>query len=148
MKKPFIFNHSHFYHTLKKQTGGGIHVYSGVKQRGGGLGDILGFISRYAIPLANRYIVPHAKQFIARTATDLIDNRSNLKPILKENSKTLAKNIGKSIFDKLTQEGSGKRKKQSNSGQSPKKPSKGKRKKTTKKTNAKKPKLSKLDFLT
>lgn len=108
MKSAYIFHHHHYYHALKQQIGKGIPIYTGNRQRGGGLGGILGFLTKYAIPIASKYILPHAKSAILRTASDVIQDRSNLKKSLKQNTKTLVKNIGHQVFNKLTQEGSGK----------------------------------------
>jgi hypothetical protein len=108
MKQAYTFHHTNYYHTLKSQIGGGIHVYAGTRQRGGGIGNVLSFVSKYAIPLINRYILPHAKEALVRTASDVAENRSTIKQSLKANSKNLLKNIGSDVFKNLTQGGLGK----------------------------------------
>ena len=105
MKHPYIFHHHHYYHTLKSQIGGGYPIYSGTRQRGGGIGGILGFFSKYALPLISKYIIPHAKEAVFRTASDVAKNKSSFKEALKTNTQNLAKNIGKDIFHNLTQTG-------------------------------------------
>jgi hypothetical protein len=145
MKSQYIFHHHHYYHTLKSQIGGGIHVYSGIRQQGGGLGGVFNFIHKYAIPLISKYILPHAREALVNTASDLVENRSSLKQSIKSNSKSFVKNVGKSLLKNLTQKGEGKKKSKRKSTQPL---SKARAKKSKRPTNAcKKLKLSKVDFL-
>jgi len=149
MKHHHIFDHSVYYSTLKNQIGGGIHVFAGTRQKDGGLGEIFGAISRYAIPLVKKYIMPHAKQFAIRTASDLLSSGSSTTKTVKSNAKTLVKNVGKDILTSLVQGGKGKGSKRKNIKRSN---SVNKKPKTTSaksqnKSKAKKSKLSKLDFL-
>jgi len=78
MKPNYVFNHHDYYHTLQKQIGGNIHIYAGTKQRGEGLGNVLSFIQKHAIPLVKRYILPHAKRAVVRTLSVLAEGTSNV----------------------------------------------------------------------
>jgi len=153
MQPVYIFDNQEYYQALKPQVGAGFSVFSGARQRGGGLGGILGSLVKYGIPLAQKYIWPHARDAVVRTAEDLIQDRSNIKQALKRNSGNFIKSVGKSVADKLLQEGSGlsrKRKKLQSPGYSH---IKAKRPKTLKKPKQIKKKLTKgktvkkLDFI-
>jgi|GEM_PF-5556485 len=107
MKHKYVFNHDHYYHTLKQQIGSGIPVFHGVRQRGGGLGSVLGSIAKYAIPLVKQYIIPHAKNAILSTVADVTLGRHSLKESLKNNSVGFLKNVGNGVVNKLNSEQSG-----------------------------------------
>lgn len=96
MKSIHIFNHHHYHHTLHEQIGHGIPVYTGYRQRGGGLGSIFGFIKKYAIPVISKYILPHAKSALINTVSDVSQGQS-IKSALKNNAMSLVKNVSKGI---------------------------------------------------
>ena len=107
MKKVHIFNHDMYHHTLKHQIGSGIPVFSGIRQRGGGLGGVLGFVGRYAIPLLSKYVIPHVRKALIGTAVDLITNNP-IKKTVKQNIRSLAKNVGSDIVQNIgVQKGKG-----------------------------------------
>lgn len=93
MRQKYIFHHDHYYHTLKSQIGGQIPVFHGVRQRGGGLGSVLGGISKYALPLIMKYVLPHAKEAGLRTISDVVKG-SSVKSALKKNGVGFLKNVG------------------------------------------------------
>lgn len=107
MKHVHIFNHDDYHTTLKHQIGNGIPVFSGVRQQGGGLGGVLGFLSRYAVPLIKRYIFPHAKKAVLNTAVDLMQGGSPLKSTLKRNVKSFANDVTSDVLTRITQKGKG-----------------------------------------
>lgn len=107
MKTAYIFDHKDYFHALQPQIGGGFAVYAGTRQRGGGLGGVLGALVKYGIPIAKKYILPHAKDAFLRTVADITSDRSSAKESVKNNSKRLIKDIGSSIVSKLVQDGSG-----------------------------------------
>jgi hypothetical protein len=132
MKQRYIFHHDHYYHTLKRQIGEGVPVFHGVRQRGGGLGSVLGSIAKYAIPLIQRYIIPHAKTAAFSTFTDLASGSHSIKQALKKNSLGFLKNVGQDIAKTANSSG------QTGSGLSRKRKrgksqTTGKKRKTTKK---------------
>jgi hypothetical protein len=98
MRQKHIFHHDHYYHTLKGQIGEGIPVFHGVRQRGGGLGSVLGGIARYALPLLMKYVFPHARDAAIRTVSDVTTNGASLKSSLKKNGIGFIKNVGVSIL--------------------------------------------------
>jgi len=158
MRCKYIFQNDHYYHTLKSQVGHGIPVFHGVHQRGGGIGDILGGIAKYALPLIAKYILPHATSTIASTLSDVSHNGFTVKQALKKNSLNLVRNVAGSVADSV-QKGKCISKRRNKSKRvvqkvKRKKPSKIKRKKTSKvrkglkkpKKNRKKQNRSKLDI--
>lgn len=96
MKSIHIFDHHHYHHTLQDQIGHGIPVYTGYRQRGGGLGSIFGFIKKYAIPVISKYILPHAKSALINTVSDVSQGQS-IKSALKNNAMSMVKNVSKGI---------------------------------------------------
>jgi len=99
MGQKYIFHHDHYYHTLKDQIGHGIPVFHGVKQRGSGLGSVLGSIAKYAIPLILRYVVPHAKTAAIRTLSDVATNRRTLKDSLKTSGIGFLHDVGTDLLN-------------------------------------------------
>jgi hypothetical protein len=106
MKTIHIFDHSHYHDALLHQVGHGIPVFNRYRQKGGGLGSILGYIGRYAIPLFNKYIMPHAKTAITNTVNDVVSGKS-VAESLKSNSAAMAKNVGRAIINRQTGSGLG-----------------------------------------
>ena len=98
MKHRYIFNHDHYYHTLKGQIGEGLPVFHGVRQRGGGLGSVIGSIAKYAIPLIQRYILPHAKSAALSTLADVTSGGQSIKQALKRNGVGFLRNVGGDIL--------------------------------------------------
>jgi hypothetical protein len=72
-------------------------VFHGVRQRGGGLGSVLGGIAKYAFPLL-RWLLPHAKHAALRTVSDVVGGRHSVKSALKENGIGFLKNVGSDII--------------------------------------------------
>jgi len=99
MKHRYIFNHDHYYHTLKGQIGEGVPVFHGVKQRGGGLGSVLGSIAKYAFPLIQRYILPHAKSAALSTLADISTGGHTVKQALRKNGVGFLKNVGGQLLN-------------------------------------------------
>lgn len=104
MKNIHIFNHHHYHETLNEQIGKGIPVFVGSRQKGGGLGSILGLIGRYVIPLLQKYVFPHAKNAIVNTVSDLAQGKP-LSQTLKNQTLGMLKNVGTSLTK--PQKGSG-----------------------------------------
>jgi len=94
---------------LPNQTGKGsdLSYYSNNwrRQKGSGLGGILGSIARRVIPLAKHYILPHAKKAIKNISKDILEGK-NVKDTLKRHATTAIKDVGQGI---LNQSGSGTR---------------------------------------
>ena len=109
MKPKFIFHHDHYYHTLKSQIGSGIPVFHGVRQRGGGIGSVLGGIAKYALPLIAKFVLPHAKSAVANTVSDIAQNGLSLKQALKTNGVKFLKDVGSGVANSVlnNQSGSG-----------------------------------------
>ena len=108
-KSKYIFHHDHYYHTLKSQIGNGIPVFHGVRQRGGGIGSVLGGIAKYALPLIAKYILPHAKSAVASTVSDIAQNGLTVKQALKSNGLKFLKKVGSGVVNSVlnNQSGSG-----------------------------------------
>jgi len=89
------------------------------RQRGAGLGSVLGAIARTLIPLAKnilwpaakKYVIPHAKEAAKHFAGDVLTGR-NVKESFKEHSKGALKGIGTQI---TSQSGTGRRKRSTKS---------------------------------
>lgn len=87
------------------------------RQRGAGLGAVLGSIARKLIPIAKnilwpaakKYVLPHASIAAKQLASDVFSGR-NVKESLKHRGSDALKGIGDSI---LTQSGSGRKRKRS-----------------------------------
>ena len=83
------------------------------RQRGAGLGGILGTIARRLIPIAKnilwpaakKYVLPHATEAAKNLATDVLSGR-NVKESIKERASTALKKVGDQI---INQSGSGRR---------------------------------------
>lgn len=105
MKHLHVFNHEHYHHALEHQIGNGIPVFSGTRQKGGGLGSIIGFLGRYALPLLKKFVFPHAKAAALSTLSDISSGKS-IKEAVSGNAATMVKNVGHSII-KGEQTGSG-----------------------------------------
>ncbi len=84
---------------MKNQIGQGIPVFHGVKQRGNGLGSVLGGLARYAIPQIMRYIVSHAKQAKYNTVSDIALRGQGFKQALKSNGIGFLKNGGDDLIN-------------------------------------------------
>ena len=96
MKQVHVFHHVDYHNTLHQQIGHGIPVFTGYRQKGGGLGSILGFLGRYAIPLLKKYVLPHAKTAVFKTISD-VGNGQSVKEAIKSNATAMLKNVGQSI---------------------------------------------------
>jgi len=107
MKSKYIFHHDNYYHTLKSQVGNGIPVFHGVRQRGGGIGSVLGGIAKYALPLIAKYVLPHAKSAVADTFSDLTKNGLSVKQALKSNGLQFLKNVGSGVVSSVLSKQSG-----------------------------------------
>lgn len=97
MKHVHIFDHEEYHKTLKGQVGHGLPVFVGYRQKGAGLGNILGFIRRYAIPLISKYVLPHAESSLRGVANDIVSGKP-ISDALKTNALTMVKNVGKSVL--------------------------------------------------
>lgn len=107
MKQKYIFHHDHYYHTLKGQGGEGIPVYHGVRQRGGGIGSVLGGIAKYALPLLMKYVFPHARNAALSTISDVAVNKESIKNSLKKNGIGFLKNVGAEVLNSVSNSQSG-----------------------------------------
>lgn len=153
MRQKYIFHHDHYYHTLKDQIGNGIPVFHGVRQRGGGIGSVLGGIAKYALPLLMKWVMPHAKKAALSTVADVAKGGKSLKSSLKRNGLALLKDVGtdvlNSVRNKQIGKGLGSRQKKNRikkkAASKPKPKSKAsktsKRKATAKKNSAKRTRL-------
>lgn len=108
MKQKYIFHHDHYYHTLKEQGGEGIPVFHGVRQRGGGIGSVLGGIAKYALPLFMKYVFPHARDAAISTISDVAVNKESVKSSLKKNGIGFLKKVGTEILNTTNNTQSGK----------------------------------------
>jgi len=145
MRSKYIFHNDHYYHTIKSQAGHGIPVFHGAHQRGEGLGDVLGGIARYALPLISKYIFPHAASTLASTISDVTNNGYSVKQALKKNSLNLVKNVAGTVVENI-QKGKGIRRKKQKT--KPRKvPKQGKKQSVKSKQNPRKKRVrSKLDI--
>lgn len=83
------------------------------RQRGAGLGSILGSLARHLIPLAKnilwpatkKYVLPHAASAAKQVASDVLSGR-NVKESIKDHGKQALKGIGEQI---INQSGSGRK---------------------------------------
>ena len=98
MRQRYTFQHDHYYNTLKEQIGQGIPVFHGVRQRGRGLGSVLGGFAKYALPLLMKWVLPHAKQAALKTVSDIAGGRHSVKSALKHNSIGFLKDVGENII--------------------------------------------------
>lgn len=105
MKQLYTFSDHHYFNTLSTQKGGGIRIFKGSRQRGAGLGSIIGFLQKYAIPLFREYLMPRAAAAISNTAEDVLRRGIPLKSALKSNSRSFLNSVVNSNFNK--QKGSG-----------------------------------------
>jgi hypothetical protein len=103
MKAPYIFVNDLYFQTLKSQIGGNIPVFVGIKQRGGGIGSVIGGLAKYAIPLFRKYILPHAKEAAIRTISDVASGETTFKKAAKARGFNFLKRVG----SELTQSGQG-----------------------------------------
>jgi hypothetical protein len=88
--KPDIYN---IYHPI--QSGGTSPFYQANlrRQRGSGIGGILGTIARTVMPFLAKYVFPSAKTFVRKTAGDIFSGR-NVKETLKEHGIDALKDVG------------------------------------------------------
>lgn len=100
MKQLYTFNDHHYFNTLSIQKGGSVRIFKGSRQRGAGLGSIIGFLQKYAIPLFKDYLMPRAAMAISNTAEDVIRRGVPLKSALKSNSKNFLHSIINHNFEK------------------------------------------------
>jgi len=56
MKRIHIFDHDAYHHTINHQVGNGLPVFAGYRHHGAGLGNILGLIGRYVLPLITQHV--------------------------------------------------------------------------------------------
>jgi len=113
MKHIHVFHHESYHDALNPQSGRGLPVFKGYRQRGGGLGGILGFFARHALSVISKYLLPHAKSTALSIASDVMKNKA-LKTTLKKNGLELLQKVGKDLLANSEQKGSGiKRKKPS-----------------------------------
>ena len=80
-------------------------MFHGARQRGGGIGSILGGIAKYALPLVLRYVYPSAKKAATSLVSDIVQKRSNFKDSFKASGKELLQGIGKSILNEQSGQG-------------------------------------------
>jgi hypothetical protein len=98
MKVIHVFNHEDYHRAIHGQLGHGMPVFSGSRQKGAGLGAILGYIGRYALPIFSKYIAPHAKAALMNTLSDVVEGRPVL-PSIRANSLSMVKNVGKNVLN-------------------------------------------------
>jgi hypothetical protein len=98
MKQVHVFDHSLYHQSLQQQIGHGMPVFLGSRQKGGGLGSILGFIGKYAIPLLNQYIIPHAATAVMDTLSD-VSKGAPVKDSMKKAGIQMLKNVGRSVLN-------------------------------------------------
>lgn len=102
MRQKYTFHHDHYYNTLREQVGQGIPVFHGLRQRGGGLGSVLGGFAKYALPLLVKYIMPHAKEAVLKSVGEIAGGSHSVKSSLKRNGIGFLKNVGEGLLDSLT----------------------------------------------
>lgn len=115
MKTVHVFDHHAYHSAISDQMGRGMPVFSGIRQKGGGLGAVMGFLGRYAIPILSKYVLPHAKEAILNTFSDISHNPSDVKDTIKANGKRFLTNVGKELSNNILQKGKGIKRKQSQS---------------------------------
>lgn len=104
MRNMYVFEHEHYHNALKSQLHS--HVLPRFhRQRGGGIGGVIGSISHYAIPVARKYVLPEVKTAALRTIADVVGG-TPVSTALVSNAKTLVTNVGRRIFNPPTQTGS------------------------------------------
>jgi hypothetical protein len=157
MRSKYIFHNDHYYYTLKSQIGKGeIPVYHGSRQRGGGIGSVLGGIAKYAFPLVMKYIFPHVKRAASSVISDVVNNRSSVKQSLKKGGqqflKDFAESVGKQSGEGILPRGLKRRGLSSTKSNKQKKPRKTtsilnlKKQSKKKKKSVRKPRRTKLDI--
>jgi hypothetical protein len=109
MKHVHVFHHDFYHHTLEHQIGGGLPVFTGYRQRGGGLGSILGYIGKYAFPLLKKYVLPHVGSAVIDTISDLKHGHP-MKEAIGKNAIKMGKNVAKSVLTQQTGRGLGAKK--------------------------------------
>lgn len=103
MKSSYIFNHEHYHSALKSQLHSRvISQYS--RQRGGGIGGIIGTMSQYVIPVAKNYVLPEVKNAAIRTVGDVIQG-TPIPAALITNTKNLIQNVARNIAQSKSQQG-------------------------------------------
>jgi len=108
-----VFDHNEYHKAISEQMGMGMPVFSGIRQKGGGLGSVLGFLGRYAIPIISKYILPHAKTALLDTIDEIGRNPSEMQQTLKANGKKFVTNVSKEFVTNVLQKGKGIKRKQS-----------------------------------
>jgi len=104
MKRIHIFDHNAYHSVLHHQIGNGIPVFAGYRQQGAGLGNILGLIGRYVLPLFAKHVLPHAKTAVLNTISDITKGKS-LGDAMHANTSSLLQNVGSSLLNRQSGEG-------------------------------------------
>lgn len=107
MKTLYTFDSNDYYAALNRQHQSSSQIYRIPRQRGGSLGSIFRYVSRYVVPLLKKYVVPPLQSSALSVTTDLLEG-GRFKETLKKHSKNLIKNIASEIA-KPSQKGAGKR---------------------------------------
>lgn len=91
MKQVHQFDHHLYHKALERQIGGSLPVFTGYRQRGAGLGSMLGLIGRYILPIIKEHIFPHAKTALMNTVKDVIHGVPVKDAILRQGGDMLQK---------------------------------------------------------
>jgi len=98
MKKIHIFDHDAYHSVLQQQIGNGIPVFAGYRQQGAGLGNLLGLIGRYVIPLFKNHVLPQAKTSVLNAISDVAKGKS-ITDAVQDHGSAMIKNVGTSLLN-------------------------------------------------
>ena len=103
VKSVYVFHHEHYHNALKSQLHSKyIPHYN--KQRGGGIGGVIGSVSHYVIPIFKSYVMPEVKNAAVKTLEDVLQGTS-IPNALLANTKSLIENVVKNIIQPNAQQG-------------------------------------------
>jgi hypothetical protein len=91
MKHVHQFDHRLYHKALEGQIGRGLPVFTGYRQRGAGLGSIIGLIGRYVLPIIQEHVLPHAKTALVNTVKDIIKGAPVKEALLRQGGDMLQK---------------------------------------------------------
>lgn len=103
MKSMYVFNHEHYHNALKPRHHS-VVLPRYYRQRGGGIGGIIGSLTHYAIPVVQQYVIPEAKKAAIRTIGDVVSG-TPITTALVNNGKTFLSNVGKDLIQPIIQSG-------------------------------------------
>lgn len=137
MKTVHVFDINDYHHALSPS-----YMHDGIfyRQKGGGVGGVLGTMKRYSIPIIKKYVIPHFREAVFNTVKDVALHGSSVKGAVKNNTKKFFGGIGNDIYSNIVQSGKGISRKRISKSQ---KRSTKVTKSTNKKSSGKKPTVKK-----